>query len=107
MATGNKAPRSVTDELLAAAKNYLDRTWEDVDGDRKLSGILAGGIARLDEIAGRELTYELGTPGRDLLFERTRYVLANQLKDFEADYTGELMSLNMHEEVDAYAGGTV
>ena len=31
------------DELLAAAKNYLDITWEDQEGDKKLSGILEPG----------------------------------------------------------------
>jgi len=44
--------RDVPDVLLADTRNYLDITWADPDGDVKLLGILARGMAYLDHAAG-------------------------------------------------------
>lgn len=88
-----------SEQLLADARNYLDRTWEDTEGDRKLLGILSRGMARLDHIAGAEQDYEGETTARALLFDYCRYVLAGALQDFERDFGSELMGLRMDGEV--------
>ena len=41
--------------LLEAVKNYLDITWDDPEGDEKLSGIIARGMQYLNKVAGAEL----------------------------------------------------
>jgi len=41
--------------LLDDVKNYLDITWEDEATDRKLAGIVAGGMDYLDDKAGERL----------------------------------------------------
>lgn len=35
---------TVSDALLSDALNYLDITWDDIDTNRKVAGILARGI---------------------------------------------------------------
>jgi len=86
-------------ELIAPAKNYLDITWEDTAGEDKLSGILSRGITKLDHVAGVELDYAEGTTARALLFDYVRYVRADALQDFEADFQSELLRLHMDGEV--------
>ena len=93
-------------ELLASARNYLDITWEDTAGDEKLSGILSRGIVRLDHISGVELDYAEGTAARELLFDYCRYVRADALQDFEADFLPELLRLHMDGEVTQNASST-
>ena len=92
------------DELLAAAKNYLDITWEDQEGDKKLSGILERGKTYLNRIAGEDLDFSEGTRGRELLLDYTRYVRAGCLQDFAGDFSMELNTQNVECEVRRYAG---
>lgn len=87
------------DELLKAARNYLDITWEDQTLDEKLSGIIRRGKGYLDRIAGETLDYAEGTKGRELLFEYVRYARANALQDFGGDFSSELNALHADGEV--------
>lgn len=82
-------------DLLAPAKNYLDRTWDDAAGDTKLSGIISRGITYLDHRAGVTLDYAEGTEALALLFDYCRYVLADALQDFEKDFAPELLRLHI------------
>lgn len=91
--------RDVPETLLADAKNYLDITWADPDGDVKLSGILLRGVAYLDHAAGVELDYGDGTAARALLFDYARYVRAGALQDFGRDFASELLGLHISGEV--------
>lgn len=84
-------------QLLAAAKNYLDITWDDPEGDRKLSGILGRGMKYLDGIAGRELDYSTEDKPRELLFDYARYVRSNALDEFQGNYLHELLALQISE----------
>lgn len=89
--------------LLDAVKNYLDITWEDPEGDQKLSGIIARGMQYLNTVAGTELDYtEEGKP-RELLFDYCRYVRSGALDEFAINYQHELLSLQIQQEVKAYA----
>jgi hypothetical protein len=87
------------DELLEAARNYLDITWADAAGDVKLLGILRRGMKYLDLAAGAELDYaEEGKP-RELLFDYCRYVRAGALEDFQKNFLPELLTLQIQTEV--------
>ena len=91
--------RDTPETLLQDARNYLDITWADPDGDVKLLGILARGMAYLDHAAGVELDYGEGTAGRALLFDYARYVRAGALQDFGRDFAPELLGLHIAGEV--------
>lgn len=93
---------ALPDGLLQAAQNYLDITWEDADGDRKLSGILERGIKYLDGIAGAALDYTAEDAPRALLFDYARYARADALGEFQANYVHELLGLQIREEVARY-----
>lgn len=94
----------VPEALLADAKNYLDITWQDPDGDVKLYGILLRGIGYLNHAAGVELDYGDGTAARALLFDYTRYVRAGTLQDFGKDFASELLGLHIEGEVIQFDG---
>ena len=89
--------------LLEAVKNYLDITWDDPEGDEKLSGIIARGMQYLNKVAGAELDYMAEDKPRELLFDYCRYVRSNALDEFQTNYLHELLSLQIEQEVKAYA----
>lgn len=90
---------ALPDGLLEAARNYLDITWEDADGDKKLSGILARGVRYLDGVAGAALDYAAEDAPRALLLDYARYVRADALDEFQTNYLHELLALQIREEV--------
>lgn len=89
---------AVSAALLAAAKNYLDITWADPDGDAKLTGILSRGQRYLDSAAGMPLDYEAEDKPRELLLEYARYVRNNALQYFRQDFMSELYALSWEAE---------
>lgn len=88
----------MTDEelsaLLANARNYLDITWEDSEGDKKLLGILQRGMKYL----GDDLDFTAEDSPRALLFDYARYVRSNALDEFARNYQHELLLLQMERE---------
>ena len=94
---------ALPDGLLDAVRNYLDVTWTDDAGDEKLSGIIARGMKYLNSVAGTELDYTIEDKPRELLFDYCRYVRSNALDEFQTNYLPELLSLQISEEVKAYA----
>lgn len=91
-------------ELMSAARNYLDITWDDPEGDKKLSGILDRGMKYLDAIAGHALDYTSEGKPRELLFDYARYVRSNALDEFQGNYLHELLALQISEEVKGDTG---
>ena len=89
--------------LLDAVRNYLDITWEDSAGDEKLSGIIARGIKYIDGVAGTTQDYTIEDKPFELLLDYCRYVRSNALDEFQTNYLPELLSLQIREEVAAYA----
>lgn len=87
------------DELLNACRNYLDITWEDPEGDEKLSGILMRGQNYLDRVAGYPQDYTQESAARALLFDYVRYVRANAFDEFMNNYLHELLALQIDAEV--------
>ena len=88
--------------LLNAVRNYLDITWNDADGDTKLTGIIARGMKYLDGVAGEALDYTVEDKPRELLFDYCRYVRSNALDEFQTNYLPELLTLQIQKEVAAY-----
>lgn len=87
--------RELPEGLLEEAKNYFDITWDDPDGDSKLSGILLRGMAYLERIAGDALDFAADDQPRELLLEYARYVRSNALEDFQGNYRHELVALQL------------
>lgn len=90
-------------ELLEQAKDYLGITWQDEATDRRISGFLERGKARLNRIAGTVLDFDAEDLPKALLLDYCRYANAQALEVFEINFTGELLDLheqyyNMEEE---------
>ncbi len=92
---------TVSDALLSDALNYLDITWDDIDTNRKVSGILARGMAFLDGVAGSPQDYTAEALPRALLFDYARYARENALSDFTDHYLTELNSLRIYNDAQA------
>ena len=88
--------------LLEACRNFLDITWSDADGDRKLAGMLARGERRLEQVAGGPLTFEAEGPARELLFNYVMYDREGKLHEFFDNYLSELLNLQIQAEVKRY-----
>lgn len=88
----------VTGGLFDAARSYLDITWDDPEGDRKLSGILMRGMTYLDRIAGTALDYDREDTPRALLFDYARYVRSGALDEFQQNYLHELLAMQIGQE---------
>ena len=91
------------EELLQDVRNYLDITYEDAEGDKKLIGIIARGMKHLDEIAGKELDYQPADQPRALLLDYCRYARNNVLELFEENFRSELIALRTGAQTDEYA----
>ena len=93
----------VQKELLEDIKNYLDITWEDPEGDQKLSGIIARGMAYINRIAGSEQDFTEEAKPRELLCDYVRYVRAGALDEYAKNYLPELLALQIDRKVERYA----
>lgn len=93
----------LTNGLLEDIKLYLDITWEDVDTDKKLTGIIERGIKYIDRLAGVSLDYSIEDKPKELLLDYCRYVRSNALSEFMNNYLSEILSLQMYQEVKDYA----
>lgn len=89
--------------LLEDVKNYLDITWDDEGTDRKLAGIIAGGIRYLDRLAGEALDYTAPEDGRTLLFDYVRYVRDGALDVFEGNYRHLLLAMQTERRLACHA----
>lgn len=89
--------------LLEAVRNYLDITWVDADGDKKLIGIIARGMKYINNVAGETCDYTVEDKPRELLFDYIRYVRSNALNEFQSAYLSELLSLQNQKEIERYA----
>lgn len=93
----------VSKELLEDVKNYLDITWVDEAGDKKLSGMILRSMNYLNEITGSDLDFSVEESQRTLLFVRVKYERANALDDFRKNYLSELNQLITRERIKRYA----
>lgn len=93
----------VPPELLAAAENYLDITWNDQATDDKVCGLIASGTAYLDLKSGGVLDYEADGMPRTLLLEYVRYGYSSALDVFETNYLNQLLAMRHERLVNEYA----
>ena len=89
--------------LLKDVKNYIDMTWTDPEGDQKLSGIIARGMAYINRIAGSEQDFTEEAKPRELLFDYVRYDRAGALDEYAKNYLPELLALQIDRKVERYA----
>nr|DAG11292.1 MAG TPA: Head Tail Connector Protein [Caudoviricetes sp.] len=82
-------------ELLEEVKNYLDITWEDEATDQKVEGMINRGKARLEEIAGAPLSFQIPGLPQSLLLDYCRYAYSNALEMFWKNFRDELVALNI------------
>lgn len=92
--------------LLSDVRNYLDITWEDEEGDRKLFGIICRGKSYLNNLCGEEQDYGMEGEARALLLDYCRYARNNMLEMFERNFLSQILSVQMQREVAAYAERT-
>lgn len=93
----------IPEQLLAAAKNYLDITWDDEDTDAKLNGELQRGIAYITAKTGVEPSAFAGEDvnlrAQELLFNYLLYDRAGSVHEFEENYRSHIIGLRMKWEV--------
>lgn len=103
MATRDSLPEG----LLSDVKNYLDITWDDEGTDRKLSGLIASGMAYLDDKLGAAGDYVADGSPRTLLMEYVRYARDSALDVFETNYQSLLLAMQHGRLVQIYAQDAV
>lgn len=89
--------------LLSDVRNYLDITYDDLETDQKLTGIIERGKIYLDNIAGVQQNYDNESVSRQLLFDYCRYARNNALEYFEGNFKTELLTLRIGVQADDYA----
>ena len=89
-------------QFLDDLKNYLDITWEDNEGDKKLLGIIGRGTSYIETAAGMELDFDQEDKPRELLMEYCRYARSHGLEDFQVNFLPELLGLQIGAEVGRY-----
>lgn len=99
MAARNELPAG----LLEDVKNSLDITWDDKATDKKISGLIASGMAYLDGKLGEETDYTIDGNPRTLLMEFVRYARDGALDVFENNYLSLLMAAQNARAVKLYA----
>jgi hypothetical protein len=97
----------MVDTLLIDVKDYLHITWDDEKTDKNLTGFISRGKARLQNIAGAPLDFEVEDSPRSLLFDYVRYANSQALEMFEKNFASELMSLHIDSQVAAYVEDVV
>ena len=99
MAARNELPKGLLDDV----KNNLDITWSDEATDKKISGLIASGMAYLDGKLGEETDYTMDGNHRTLLMEFVRYARDGALDVFENNYLSLLLAAQNARAVKQYA----
>lgn len=102
MAARDELPSS----LLEDVKNHLDITWSDEATDKKISGLIAAGMAYLNGKLGEETDYTKNGNPRTLLMEFVRYARDGALDVFESNYLSLLLAAQHARAVKVYAEKT-
>lgn len=94
---------TVSEELLAEAKNFLDITWEDEATDRKLTGQIRRGIGYIISKTGvAESDFEgedADSRAQELLFNYLLYDRAGAIDQFKKNYLSDIVGLRIRWEV--------
>lgn len=79
--------------MLLAIKKYLKVPWSD--DDEVIAGLIDRGIAKLQQLAGAELDFEVEGQARSLLFDYVRYAYNNASEYFEENFKEEILRLQL------------
>ena len=79
--------------MLQEVKDYLKITWDDEDAN--LQGIIDRGQAKLNDLVGTELNYEISGQAQSLLLDYCRYTYNNASEYFEENYQKEILRLQL------------
>ncbi len=96
---------AISEELLTAAKNYLDITWDDTDTDAKLRGQLQRGMAYISAKTGVDSNSSAfagdnaDLRAQELLFNYLLYDRAGAANEFKKNYASDILGLKMRWEV--------
>lgn len=83
-------------KLLDEVKNYLDITWDDIDADKKISGIIARGKLKIIDLVGAfRSDFDKDTLAKSLLMEYCRLAWAGVPEKFEEIFRSELIGLRL------------
>lgn len=93
---------SLPEGLLQDVENYLNVTWSDQETDKKISGIIAGGMIYLNDKYGGAADYTVDGAPRTLLMEYCRYARDEALDVFENNYMSLILSMQNNRKVAAY-----
>lgn len=100
----------VSDELLAAAKNWLDITWEDAEADKKLKGQLRRGMAYITAKTGVPTSAfasdDTDDRAQELLFNYVLYDRSGAVDQFKKNYRPDIVGLRIRWEMERHAAGT-
>ena len=95
---------TVSAELLAEAKNFLDITWTDEAADQKLAGQIRRGIAYITSKTGVDASAFEGDGvnyrAQELLFNWLLYDRAGALDQFKKNYLPDIVGLRIKWEVE-------
>ena len=95
---------TVSAELLAEAKNFLDITWTDETADQKLAGQIRRGIAYITSKTGVDASAFEGDGinyrAQELLFNWLLYDRAGALDQFKKNYQSDIVGLRIKWEVE-------
>ena len=91
---------TISADLLAEAKTYLDITWTDTETDAKLAGVLQRGIAYIADKTGiADVASDDRT--KELLFSYALYDRSGSLDAFKRNYAPDFIGLQIRTEVQA------
>lgn len=86
--------------LLGEVRNYLDITWQDSEQDKNLRGYIKRGALRINRLCGaasEDFTEE--GAAKELLFDYCRYAYNKCLEDFEKNFRGVILELQIYNQV--------
>ena len=95
----------INGELLDEVKNFLDITWNDEAGDKKIVGFIRRGMKRIDELCGKEFDYSSDddAEAKELLLNYVMYARSNALDEFFKNYQTDIIYLQTKQEALSYA----
>lgn len=86
--------------MLNRIKDYLKITWSDEDVF--IQELIERGQAKLNEMAGVSLDFEIEGQARSLLFDYVRYAYNNASEYFEENFSKEILRLQLRSAVENY-----
>lgn len=98
---------SISPQLLADVKNYLNITWDDDAADRKVRGLIAEGAAYLDSKRGAPADYAADGLPRSLLMDYVRYARDGARDVFENNFQSLLLGMQTQWAVKQYVESTL